>query len=373
VRYERGVSLSTAVLGALPSAAFQQFIAADRLGAPIPGKKGGLVDDKPDCAKGDTSLCSIVWDYTGVAKLAKLSSWDGVTRIFSILGIVLGALALRWLVNRAIARFTAGNTEARTPALLRPLRERATMLEAAGVLSERRRQRVRTLGSVLRSISSATIFTVATMMVLDKMGIPVAPLLASAGIAGLAFGFGAQNLVKDFLSGMFMMLEDQYGVGDVVDLGEASGTVEAIGLRVTTLRDAQGVVWYLRNGEISRVGNKSQGWAVVNIDVPVPFGTDIERAQQAMHEAAQGLADEDSWKPDLLAPPESLGVEQITSNGLTLRVTVKTTSAAQWRVARELRGRVSEALDDAGIVSGATQSGSVAAASGPAITPSGAT
>ncbi|MDQ1651934.1 MAG: moderate conductance mechanosensitive channel, partial [Cryptosporangiaceae bacterium] len=131
-----------------------------------------------------------------------------------------------------------------------------------------------------------------------------------------------------------------------------SGTVESVGLRVTTVRDSAGVVWYIRNGEIVRVGNKSQGWAMVNVDVPVPFGTDIERTQQVMQEAADTLAGDDEWKNDLLAPPEALGVEQITGTGLTLRVNAKTTSAAQWRVARELRRRVTEALDDAKIQSG---------------------
>jgi small conductance mechanosensitive channel len=213
------------------------------------------------------------------------------------------------------------------------------------------------------------IFGVAVMLVLSEVGINLAPLIASAGIVGVAIGFGAQNLVKDFLSGMFMMLEDQYGVGDVVDLGEASGTVEAVGLRITTVRDAQGVVWYIRNGEVIRVGNKSQGWAVVNVDIPVPFGTDVERAQQVMQEAANGLAAEDEFKADLLAPPEALGVEQITANGMMLRVTVKTTSDAQWRIARELRARLTEAVDDAGIAPGmAPAPGAPAAATGTAPT-----
>jgi small conductance mechanosensitive channel len=114
------------------------------------------------------------------------------------------------------------------------------------------------------------------------------------------------------------------------------------------------VVWYIRNGEVIRVGNKSQGWAVVNVDVPVPFGTEIERAQQVMQEAADAMAGDDEWKNDLLAAPEALGVEQITATGMMLRVTVRTTSAAQWRVARELRARMTEALGDADIPSGAS-------------------
>ncbi len=310
--------------------------------------------EPPKCYEDGTTLCAWVWDQTKIDWMAKISSWDGISKILTIILIAIVAVIARWLVHRAISRVTEGNGDLKVPTILRPLRERApeALAQAGGLLSERRRQRARTIGSVLRSITSFVIFGVAVMLMLDQVGINLAPLIASAGIAGIALGFGAQNLVRDFLSGIFMMLEDQYGVGDIVDLGDASGTVEAVGLRITTVRDAHGVVWYVRNGEILRVGNKSQGWAVVNIDVPVPFGTDVDRAQQVMQEAANALASEDEWKADLLAPPESLGVEQITPTGMMLRTLVKTTSDAQWRVARELRARLTEAVDDAGITSG---------------------
>jgi len=321
---------------------------------------------KPSCYEDGSTLCAWVWDQTHVTWLAKLSSWDGLTKIFTVIGIAIGAIVLRWLVHRAISRITDGTGDGTVPTILRPLKERApNALQATGLLSERRRQRARTIGSVLRSLSTAVVYGVAVMMILGEAGINLAPLIASAGIAGVALGFGAQNLVRDFLSGIFMMLEDQYGVGDIVDLGEASGTVEAVGLRITTVRDAHGVVWYIRNGEVIRVGNKSQGWAVVNVDIPVPFGTDVEQVQQVMQKAANELAAEDDWKADLLAPPESLGVEQITAGGMMLRTTVKTTSDAQWRVARELRARLTEAVDDAGIVFG------MAAPPAPAPTPQG--
>ena len=133
------------------------------------------------------------------------------------------------------------------------------LASATGALHERRRQRTETLGTVLRSLVTATVFSVAFVMILDELAIPIAPLLASAGVAGVALGFGAQSLVKDFISGVFMLVEDQYGVGDVIDTGEAIGTVEDVTLRVTRLRDGNGVVWYVRNGEIVRVGNRSQG------------------------------------------------------------------------------------------------------------------
>ena len=186
-----------------------------------------------------------------------------------------------------IRRPDPGRTTARSAACCSPLRERmpVSLQEATGLRSERRRQRAEALGSVLRSVASVTIFIVAVHDGPGRAGLDLAPLLASAGIAGVALGFGAQNLVKDFIAGLFMLLEDQYGVGDVVDVGEASGTVEAVGLRITTIRDARGVLWYIRNGEIVRVGNRSQGWALVVVDVPVGFAG-VEEATAVLRAAA---------------------------------------------------------------------------------------
>jgi small-conductance mechanosensitive channel len=195
---------------------------------------------------------------------------------------------------------------------------------------------------VLRSFASFVVLGIAVVMVLGELGVNLAPILASAGVIGVALGFGAQNLVKDFIAGIGIILEDQYGVGDVVDLGEASGTVEAVGLRITRLRDAHGVVWYVRNGEVLRVGNKSQGYAQVVIDMPVAHDTDLERCRTVMQDVADAMYAEEQWSEVLLAPPESLGVESITAEGVTLRLQVRTTNADQWRVGRELRQRLKE-------------------------------
>ncbi len=186
------------------------------------------------------------------------------------------------------------------------------------------------------------VLAIAEVLVLGELGINVAPILASAGVVGVALGFGAQNLVKDFIAGIGIILEDQYGVGDVVDLGEASGTVEAVGLRITRLRDVNGVVWYARNGEILRVGNKSQGYAQVVIDMPVAHDTDLERCRTVMQQVADAMYAEDEWAAVLLSEPESLGVESIAAEGVVMRLQVRTTNADQWRVGRELRMRLKE-------------------------------
>ncbi len=208
--------------------------------------------------------------------------------------------------------------------------------------------RVSTIGSVLRNSVSVVVFTIAGLTILAELNFDLAPLLASAGIAGLALGFGAQSLVKDLIAGLFMLVEDQYGVGDTVDLGEATGVVEAIGLRITTVRDGQGVVWYIRNGEIIRVGNKSQGWAVLTVDMPIGF-TNVEEALAVLRPAAQGLADDEQFAADIMEPPEVLGVEQMTVDGAVVRTVTKSTADGQFRVQRELRRRLATALEEAGI------------------------
>ncbi len=312
----------------------------------------GAAPAKPECADDGTTLCAMVWNVTHKTWLANSSDLL-IAKPLTILTIIVGALIVRWLVHRGITRLTRKTTQASVPTILRPLKERVPSSPTAnGLLSERRRQRAETIASVLRSVSSVIIVATVVMLIADQLGIGLGPLLTSAGIAGVAIGFGAQTLVKDYLAGIFMVLEDQYGVGDAVDLGDASGSVEAIGLRVTTIRDVRGVVWYVRNGEVVRVGNLSQGWARAVVDIPVPFGTDVERANEVIAQAAQALAADEEWHTDLLEEPEVLGVNQLSSVGMMLRVMVKTTSSAQWKVARELRAHITAALSEAGISSG---------------------
>jgi small conductance mechanosensitive channel len=215
---------------------------------------------------------------------------------------------------------------------------------AAAAAADRSGQRARTLGSVLRSLCTAVVGATAAIMVLAEFGVDLAPILASAGIIGVAVGFGAQNLVKDFLSGMFMLLEDQYGVGDIVDVGQASGTVETVGLRITTLRDGNGTLWYVRNGEILRVGNKSQGFAVAVVDVPVAHGTDVAETTKTASRVAQERVEQPDIAEDVLEEVQTLGIESVTAEKLTLRLTVRVQPGRQFAVQRALNATLSDAL-----------------------------
>jgi small conductance mechanosensitive channel len=261
--------------------------------------------------------------------------------------IVVVALVLRAFLHRVINRMVRPVRAGELPRILRPFRERAenVPLLGPGLMSERRNQRAATIGSVLRSVTSFVILVIAVLTILGELDIDLAPFIAGTSIVGVALGFGAQAIVKDFLSGMFMMLEDQYGVGDVIDFEKATGTVEAVGLRTTRLRDVNGTVWYVRNGEVVRVGNKSQGYARVVLDVPIEASENVDRASAALLEVAQAMRADDEWRPVFLGEPEVEGVEQLTRVETVIRLTAKVRPLDQWRAARELRRRIRDRLD----------------------------
>jgi small-conductance mechanosensitive channel len=217
------------------------------------------------------------------------------------------------------------------------------------LVDERRKQRVRALGAILRSGASVTIFSIAGFAVLGDLGINLAPLLASAGVVGVAIGFGAQNLVRDYLSGIFMLVEDQYGVGDVITVGDATGTVENVTLRITRVRDVNGIVWHIRNGAIETVGNESQGWARAVIDFPVPFESDLVTIRNVLQATGDVMWNEPTWRAVMLEAPEVWGAQEITSDEVTMRMVAKTAPLRQWEVEREMRARVKAALHQAGI------------------------
>ena len=218
------------------------------------------------------------------------------------------------------------------------------------LVDERRKQRVQALGAILRSAASVTIFAIAGFIILGDLGLNLAPLLASAGVVGVAIGFGAQSLVKDYLSGVFMLVEDQYGVGDVITVGDATGTVENVTLRVTRMRDVNGIVWHIRNGTIDTVGNESQGWARAVIDFPVPFAADLGTIRNVLARTGEDMWNEPSWRAVMLEAPEVWGAQAITSTEVTMRIVTKTAPLRQWEVEREMRARVKRALKEAAIM-----------------------
>jgi small-conductance mechanosensitive channel len=217
------------------------------------------------------------------------------------------------------------------------------------LVDERRKQRVRALGAILRSAASVTIFSIAGFAVLGDLGINLAPLLASAGVVGVAIGFGAQNLVRDYLSGIFMLVEDQYGVGDVITVGDATGTVENVTLRITRVRDVNGIVWHIRNGAIETVGNESQGWARAVIDFPVPFESDLVTIRNVLQATGDAMWNEPTWRAVMLEAPEVWGAQEISSERVLMRIVAKTAPLRQWEVEREMRARAKAALHQAGI------------------------
>src|SRR5450759_2574159 len=281
---------------------------------------------------------------------AVTSWWWLIGPSLTIIGTLVGAMLVRWVLHRAVdriigsAKARAASHESQTPRRARRILAQATMLN-----QERGTQRAATMGAVLKSTSTFVIFTLALLTVMATLGLPLGPLLASAGVVGVALGFGAQSLVKDFLSGIFMILEDQYGVGDVIDTGEAIGTVEDVTLRVTRLRDPSGIVWYVRNGEIVRIGNRSQGWSTAVVDIPVGYSESLETVLPLIRKVVHELDDSEDWKSRLLEEPVVAGVESMIGGVVTVRVIAKCAPTESFPVSREIRERVKTAFDQAGI------------------------
>lgn len=271
-------------------------------------------------------------------------TWQSLLFVVAVLfGAVLLRIILKLVIDRTVQRIVNGvkrrqNVED-TQALL------TSPLAAVRIV-----QRTRTLGSVLGNIVTAAIIIVAVLLIFNEL-VPNATgafaLITAALGAGL--GFGAQNVVKDVLNGLFMVSEDQLGVGDVVDLGFATGVVEGVGIRVTQVRDVNGTLWFVRNGEILRVGNMSQGWARVIIDLAVPYEADVEAVQERILATALDMAATPKWKSRILEKPEIWGIESISAEAIIVRLVVKTASAAKDDVARELRARLKRALDEIGV------------------------
>lgn len=302
------------------------------------------------CGADPTFTCEQVFDWTNSEFWAVTADW-ALDRPIRIIFIILAAWVIKRVLQRAVVRFTKAIANPSDNAALSQLRERGPgRLLIEETARQRAEARAETIALVLRSVVAAVVWGVAALLVLGQLNIDLAPLIAGAGIGGLALGFGAQSIVKDFLSGLFMLIEDQYGVGDVIDIGPATGTVEEVSLRSTTLRDVHGTVWHIPNGEISRVGNYSQLWSRALIDVEVAYDVDLRYAQGVIQRVADEMWEDPEWGGDeLMERPEVWGIQNLGASGIAIRLVVKTEPSMQWSVEREIRLRVKEALDEAGI------------------------
>jgi small conductance mechanosensitive channel len=295
--------------------------------------------------KGDQSwLCSTVYRITGDSHAADIA--DTLSKPIRIVVVLISAwilVRITRVLTRRLVKHMSGGVEKLASI------KAVSFVDTGPMPQARRQQRAETIGAVVRSVITITIWSIAVLTVLEILGVSLGPLIAGAGIAGVALGFGAQSLVKDFLTGMFMLMEDQYGVGDVIDTGVATGTVEGVSLRTTRLRDVDGVVWHVPNGTILRIGNKSQQWSRAVVDVPVAFQADTTAATEVIRTVADEVWHDADFASVILAEPSVLGVESLAPGRVVLRVVVRTRPQEQWRVERELRRRIKAALDDAGI------------------------
>ena len=299
------------------------------------------------CGEDPGFFCREVFDATEKRSLAEIADFM-IGKPLTILAILAGA----WIVNHLLKRSVKRTLRAMHSGVVRERigavrRRTPNALLETDVTSLRAEQRITALTSVLRSVLSFVVFLIAGFLIFGEVGLEIGPLLAGAGIIGVALGFGAQSLVKDFLSGLFILVEDQFGVGDIVDLDqETSGTVEAVSLRTTRLRAVDGTVWYVPNGEIRRVGNKSQHWSRALLDIDVAYETDIEHAKSVIKQVADGLWQE---RDDIIEEPEVWGVETLGPNSVVIRLVVKTLPSDQYAVSRELRQRLKAEFDAEGI------------------------
>ena len=300
-------------------------------------------DPAAACSAHPGFVCESVYEWTGSNVVAEIAAWLVERGLALVLILVAG-----WLVSNAVKRAINHFTERLGRPDLREVGRDPSISEEAEEL--RAKARAETLAVVLRSVALITIWSLTALLALGQLNINLGPLIAGAGIVGVAIGFGAQSVVRDFLTGVFMMIEDIYSVGDDIDFGKGRGTVEKISLRSTSIRTRQGVVWNVPNGKIDFVGNYSQLWARAQIDVEVSYDCDLRHAMEVIRQAGMEMWQDPEWGEDELSePPEVKGVQKLGESGIFIRVRAKTRPSVQWRTERELRLRIKEGLEAAGI------------------------
>jgi moderate conductance mechanosensitive channel len=301
-------------------------------------------------ACGDTPsyFCEAGWNITHNEFVARAADWFISRPIVALLILAVAWIVNRWL-RRLVSRFVNQAVARDRLAALALQRIGLNPPSALRAVDPRAEARSTTLSAVLRAAVSTIVWGTAMMTVLGVFDVNLGPLIASAGIAGFAVGFGAQTFVKDCIAGFFMLLEDQFGVGDVVDLGEASGTVEALTLRASTLRGADGTVWTVPNGQIVRVGNRSKLWSTALLDVTVSYEADLDHAIAVMTATAIEVCALAEFADVVLEAPVVAGVENLTLDGAVLRLSVKTAPGLQWALMRRLRSALKVAFDAEGV------------------------
>lgn len=277
------------------------------------------------------------------------AAWNYAEAPVRIVFILVLGLLLRMLIHRVINGLSVKAAGLQPPKRLLGGKAAEMLQRSSALYNERRAQRAQALASLFKSITTGVIAVLAILMSLDTLEFSLAPLLASAGIVGAALGFGAQTLVRDFISGVFMLIEDQYGVGDVIDMGEAIGTVEGVGLRVTRLRGFDGILWHVRNGEVIRVGNRTQGWSRLWLEVNVAYDENLDNAEALVNQVIDEVAEDEELGDLIVEKPVVLGVEQVNGVSVTIRVFGRCKAEEQYAIERELRERIKASFDAAGV------------------------
>ncbi len=299
------------------------------------------------CGEDPGVACRNVYEWTSNEALADGAEWL-INRPLKIALILLAAwictLIARRLIRRSARRLVSSTREGRLGKV-----GQTAVVGAAIPDPVRAHARAEAVQNVLGSVVSTIIWVIAILVALGELNINLGPLIAGAGVAGVALGFGAQTLVRDFLSGFFIVVEDQFGVGDVVDLQDVAGTVEEVSLRSSKIRDVGGVLWTVSNGEIVKAGNATKGWSRSKVDVAVAYGSDLRHAMEVVERVAAEMREDEEWAIDFLEPPEMWGVEQLAVDGVTIRLVVKTRPGRQYVVTRELQLRIKEKFEAEGI------------------------
>ncbi len=269
--------------------------------------------------------------------------WNDWHTLIRIVLIVVGSLVARWILLASVKRVV----NSLVSGIKAKKQVRRPLDLASPINQERVVQRTRTMGSVMRNFITWSLAVITVSMILSELGVSMSALAAGAGILGAGLGFGAQSLVKDLISGLFIVFEDQFGVGDTVNLGDVTGVVESVGLRVTQVRDFDGVLWFVRNGEVIRVGNHTQGWSRVMLDISLPYHADVTHAQAVLLASAQEVAAEQSEL--VIDAPEAWGIQVLNGNQIVIRLVQRTRAGKADAFGRELRMKAKQALDAAGI------------------------